>query len=78
MQHYNNTILLKCDDNIDAIIFTNTRTDVIQKAILDATDKWYQEQISDTQLDYIIEYLYEKFDNIYIQDMYRGYDEIYY
>lgn len=78
MQHYNYTILLKNDDNIDAIIFTNTRTDVIQKAILDATDKWYAEQISDSQLDYIIDYLYEKFDNIYIKDMYMGYDEIYY
>jgi hypothetical protein len=80
MRDYKNTILL-CDyddDRVDAIIFTNENEETIQDAISLASDKWYEEECLDCQLNYVLEYLDSHYDVLCIDAYTRHITKVYY
>lgn len=80
MQDYKNTIFL-CDyndDHVDAIIFTNETEETIQDAIRLASNKWYEEEYPDCQLNYVLEYLDAHYDVLCIDAYKEHITKVYY
>lgn len=79
MQDYKNTILLKFEDEIDAVIFTNEEPEVIQRAITRAYSKWKKlGTYPESQLDYTLQYLSDIYDINYVDMLAARVTEIYY
>lgn len=80
MKDYNNTILLMDynDNKVDAIIYTNEDEETIQNAIRTATDKWYEEDYPDCQLNYVLEYLDKHYDIAYTDAYIDEINKVYY
>jgi hypothetical protein len=78
MKHYKYVYLLKSeyDGTVDAVIFTNKITEVIEAAIQEAIDEYYAEEFDCGQTSYILNYLDDKFDGEI--DYHTNIEEIYY
>lgn len=79
MKGYNYTYLLasEYDHKVDAIIYTNKRCDVVEKAIQEAITQYYALEIDYSQTSFILDYLCDKFDGKLDFEI-GGFEEIYY
>lgn len=79
MKGYNYIYLLKSqyDDKIDAIIYTNKITEVVEKAIQEAIEEYDDLEIDYSQTSFILDYLCDKFDGQLDFEI-GGFEEIYY
>lgn len=80
MPNYENIIFLYDynDDHVDAIIFTNETEETIQDAIRLASNKWYEEECPDCQLNYVLEYLDSYYDVLCIDAYTEHITKVYY
>ena len=63
MKHYNYTMLLRHDGEVDAVIFTNVKPEIIEEAVQTAHDKWQElGTVPESQLDFTLEYLSELYE----------------
>ena len=78
MKNYKYVYLLKSeyDGQVDAIIYTNKITEVVEVAIQEAIDEYYAEELDCGQTSYILDYLVNKFDGEI--DYHTNIQEIYY
>ena len=65
------------NDEIDAIIYTNKITEVVQKTIQDARKEYIDLEIDYSQTSFILDYLCDKFDGQLDFEI-GGFEEIYY
>ena len=79
MKGYNYIYLLKSeyDDEIDAIIYTNKITEVVEKTIQEAIKEYINLEIDYSQVNFILDYLCDKFDGAIDFDIGR-FKEVYY
>ena len=78
MKGYNYTYLLKSeyDDKIDAIIYTNKISEVVDKEVKEAVAEYCELQLDYGQTMFILDYLCDKFDGEIDFEM-GSFEEIY-
>lgn len=79
MKGYNYIYLLasEYDHKVDAIIYTNKRSDVVEQAVNEAITQYYALEIDYSQTLFILDYLCDKFDGQLDFEI-GGFEEIYY
>ena len=78
MKGYKYIYLLKSeyDDKIDAIIYANKTSEVVDEAVQEAVDEYYELQLDYGQTMFILDYLCDKFDGDIYFEM-GSFEEIY-